>query len=424
MVRKLFLFLLSGVALTAALTQVSCNRYVYKRLDPKAPLVGNLEPAEGLTELSAKQCGQCHTEIFAEWQKTMHAKAWTDPLFQSDWADLERPYMCTYCHTPIGQQREITVTGLKSFEPVIAKGDPNPKFDAALQAEGVTCAACHLREGKIRSPFPIEEAEAPHAVVYAPDQGTPETCRYCHFIEQKNFTDLKRPLLDTFNEWDEYKKKGGDKMCLECHMPSISRPTVPGGPVRQGRQHVFRGGHDKKFVKLGFAILGAKASYDGKNLQASFTLENKTGHRFPTGEPARYVEISAEALDASGNVLATLPMQRIIRVVDEHGFKESSDNTILPLESRTFTLRKAFTAQGDKTPASLRLRLQYFIWDPATKVAKHAALPIEELSTVLYEQSLSINGDPAPDYLPEPAYLPASLPASAASQPSEPSSQP
>lgn len=391
--------------LFSAMALLSC-RYVYKRLDPKAPLVGNLAPPEGLTELSSKQCGQCHTEIYKEWQQTQHAKAWTDPLFQSDWEDLGRPYMCTYCHTPVGQQRDIIVKGIKDFDPVVARGPKNDKFDPALQAEGVTCVACHLRDGKIRSPFPIDEAEAPHGVVYAPEQGTPETCRYCHYIEQRNFTELKRPLIDTFNEWDEYKKKGGDKMCLDCHMPAIERPTVEGGPVRQGRQHVFRGGHDKAFVKTGIAIEDLAVTQEGNDLVLSFAMKNQTGHRFPTGEPARYAEIAVEVIDAEGKTLQQFPLQRIIREVDEHGFIETSDNTILPLERRAFSLRQALSASAGREVRGARLTVRYYIWDPNTKVAKHAGLPLEELMTVLHEEAAWLPGF-------APASVPASAPASA-----------
>lgn len=385
--RKRYWVFLGLVVVVSVAAVASCRSYVYKRLDPKQPLVGNLDPPEGLVSLSAESCGQCHTEIYQEWKGTMHAQAWTDPLFQADFEALDKQYMCTYCHTPVGQQRDIIVTGLKDIKPVVAKGPKNEAFDPKLQQEGVTCVACHLREGKLRSPFEIEEADAPHGVIFAPEQGTPDTCRYCHYIEQSNFTELKRPLIDTFNEWEEYKKKGGEKMCLECHMPSIERPTVLGGPVRKGRQHIFRGGHNKEFLKAeALEVKVATAKRSGDSIEGSFIVWNKTGHRFPTGEPARYAEFTMEALDAEGKVLATSPVQRVGRVVDEEGgFIESSDNTLAPREERSF----AFTLKA-KGAQSARFVVRFYLWDPNTEVAKASKLTLDQLMTVLIEQVVAL----------------------------------
>jgi nitrate reductase cytochrome c-type subunit len=375
-----------GVVASVVMLATSCRLYVFKRLDPKQPLVDNLAPPEGLVSLTAESCGNCHNEIYAEWKTTQHASAWTDPLFQADWADLDKPYMCTYCHTPVGQQRPLIVKGLKDIDPVIAKGDKNPNFDPNLQQEGVTCVACHLREGKLRSPFPIEEAEAPHAVIYAPEQGTPETCRYCHYIEQRSFTKLKRPLIDTFNEWEEYKKKGGTKMCLECHMPEIERPTVLNGPVRKGRQHIFRGGHNKEFLRSeALEVKVSTATSTGETINGIFTVFNKTGHRFPTGEPARIAEFTMEALDRDGLVLATSPIQRVERVVDEHGFIETSDNTLSPHAETTFNF--SVKAPG---AVSVKFVVRYYLWDPNTKVAKDSGLSLDQLMTVMIEQLVTL----------------------------------
>jgi hypothetical protein len=380
-------WVLGGVVFSTIAVVASCNSYVYKRLDPKQPLVGNLGPPEGLVSLTAESCGNCHNEIYAEWKTTQHASAWTDPLFQADFKDLGEMYMCTYCHTPVGQQRELIVKGIKDYSPtVIAKGDKNPDFDSKLQQEGVTCVACHLRDGKIRSPFKIEEADAPHAVVYAPEQGTQETCRYCHSSDQRFGTELKRSLIDTFNEWEEYKQKGGTKMCLECHMPAIERPTVPNGPIRKGRQHIFRGGHNKEFLRAeALEVKTSTATYTGETINGTFTVFNKTGHRFPTGEPARYAEFTMEALDNEGKVIATSPIQRIERVVNEHGFIETTDNTLSPHADTTFK----FSVKAPSA-TSAKFVVRYYLWDPNTKVAKDSGLSLEQLMTVMLEQPVKL----------------------------------
>ena len=93
---------------------------------------------EGLTSISAKECKECHEDIYREWAESMHAKAWIDPYYQVDYLFDGSQQICLNCHIPLENQQENLVLGFKDkekFRPILK---PNPNFDPALRDEGVT----------------------------------------------------------------------------------------------------------------------------------------------------------------------------------------------------------------------------------------------------------------------------------------------
>jgi len=117
---------------------------------------------EPLAGLGARECAACHQDFYAEWRTTIHSQAWTDPYFQTDWRFDGSQQICKNCHIPLDRQQEHIVLGFRDkakWDPVLA---PNPDFDPDLQHEGVTCVACHLRDGKIVGVLGIQDT--PHPV--------------------------------------------------------------------------------------------------------------------------------------------------------------------------------------------------------------------------------------------------------------------
>ena len=104
---------------------------------------------EGLRSLRAEECKNCHQEIYREWSQSMHAKAWIEPYFQKDFVYDSSQQTCLNCHTPLENQQENHVLGFEDrgkFHPIFER---NPDYDPLLRDEGVTCAVCHVRDGKI-----------------------------------------------------------------------------------------------------------------------------------------------------------------------------------------------------------------------------------------------------------------------------------
>ena len=124
--------------------------------------------------LRAEECAACHRDFFDEWRSTIHSQAWTDPYFQVDWRFDGSPQICKNCHIPLDRQQEFKVVGFNDKEKWNPKLEPNPDFDPILQHEGVTCAVCHVSDGKILgvigvtdSPHPIKKSNTPTRYVCA-----------------------------------------------------------------------------------------------------------------------------------------------------------------------------------------------------------------------------------------------------------------
>jgi len=268
-----------------------------------------------LGKLSAKECGACHQKFFDEWQTTIHSKAWTEPYFQTDWKFDRSQHSCRLCHTPLDRQQPHTVLGYRDtdkWEPIL---EDNPNFDPELQHEGVTCAACHYREGKIVGV--LGNTNAPHPVKKLDDPN--QVCVRCHIVNGDKWdTFFRFPPCGTVAEIESTiskTKKGysGEHVvensaslgCVQCHMPLVERALVKGGEVRQTRHHYWRGGHDPSMVKKALTINFAEKKLLNKE-QRSFTLTlTNTGatHYVPTGTPDRYLTIQLRVLDKNNNML-------------------------------------------------------------------------------------------------------------------------
>ena len=276
-----------------------------------------------LQTLSAKGCAGCHREFYEEWSTSIHSQAWTDPYFQVDWEFDGKPQICKNCHIPLDRQQEHKVVGFndkEKWEPIL---EPNPAFDAQLQHEGVTCVACHLRNGKIIGTFGSGSAAHPVEKLANPN----EVCFKCHVVGGNRWdTFFRFPPCGTVAEISntpgatkdtppvaasgilahEAAKPGDASLdCIQCHMPLTERPLVAGGQVRTVRKHLWRGGHDPEMVKQGLetALREAPAPSPGKR---SFTLTlTNTGaaHYLPTGTPDRHLTATIRLVDQGGAVL-------------------------------------------------------------------------------------------------------------------------
>ena len=267
-----------------------------------------------LSGLHASDCGRCHTAMYREWKTTMHSKAWTDPYFQTDWRFDGAQQICRNCHTPLDRQQRFRVLGFRDrgkWDPILA---PNPDFDASLQHEGVTCAGCHLRHGKILGPY--GNLKAPHPIEKIAD--TNEICVRCHVVSGKHWDTFYRfPPCGTAAEIAQSKGRWPgrsgeytvgsvrDLGCVQCHMPLVERPLVEGGKVRMVRRHLWSGGHDPAMVA---SALEARVSEvpSGSHGERAFTLTLTnigTPHYLPTGTPDRHLTVDWTLRGAQGQVI-------------------------------------------------------------------------------------------------------------------------
>ncbi len=303
---------------------------------------------EGLSSLSAEECGECHVEIYNEWKASFHAQAWYDPQFQAEWAKDDSLWVCLNCHTPLTNQQEFLILGKKGgdyFQPV---KQSNSRFDPSLQEEAITCAVCHVRNSAVIGPYGNQE-EAPHAVQKDPGHLSQQMCLSCHNVEDA----LSPTLVCTFQTGEEWKtspyaRVGED--CISCHMPKVDRPPVYYGPVRPTRKHTWVGSGIPKFPEnkellegyipgLDVQIVPAREEYEAGE-KAFFTVlltNQRAGHFLPTGDPEYFITLSLSLTDKEGSVFK----DTTYRIGQEWEWwpeaRKLSDNRLQPLEKRAYS---------------------------------------------------------------------------------------
>jgi predicted CXXCH cytochrome family protein len=125
---------------------------------------------EGEQPQPPESCATCHIDVVASWQDSLHARAYSDPVFQEYWQAGGSDTECLACHTT----GFVTRTGEYAYE-------------------GVVCEACH---GETPADHPAE----PVAI----DPGV-ATCADCH--------------PTTFSEWEQSAHGEQQLACTTCHNP-------------------------------------------------------------------------------------------------------------------------------------------------------------------------------------------------------------
>ena len=323
-----------------------------------------------LAGLGARECAACHQEFYDEWRTSIHSQAWTDPYFQTDWQFDNSQQICRNCHTPLDRQQPHLILGFRDkdkWDPVMV---PNPDFDPDLQHEGVTCTACHLRDGKIVGVQGIKDA--PHPVRQLNDPN--EVCVRCHVVDGDRWdTFFRFPPCGTVAEIQSSPSAGktgeltltdiGLLGCVQCHMPLVDRPLVEGGKVRPARQHLWRGGHDPSMVKQGLEVLfeeTEKQSADERRFILTITNVG-AAHYIPTGTPDRHLTIELRLLDSEGGVL-TQQSHSIKRTVIWRPFIIDLWDTRLPRwQPRRYEL--SVPANRKQKPAAVEAIVRYHLLD-------------------------------------------------------------
>ena len=317
----------------------------------------------GLDSLRAESCGTCHKEIYEEWKASIHAQAYQDPFFHAYWTKDKHVWVCLNCHTPLENQQPTLIKEIPRQRVEKAPQTPNPNYDPEYQTEGVTCAACHVRDGVILGPF--DDSVAPHPTKFDPTFRTTQLCYRCHNVIAGPAQFYNVGPCGTYAEYEgKFFMKERGMICQSCHMPEVERPVTAGGPIRQGRQHLWRGGHDPEMIKRAVAVqVAADPSMPkaGDELRVTLTLINAgAGHKLPTGDPDRHftVEFSVEDQDQKMLKNQTDTMGRWI--MWQPAIIELYDNRLLPLASREyhFTYRLPANLDGLKMRARIRYHIQ------------------------------------------------------------------
>jgi hypothetical protein len=191
--------------------------------------------------ISPETCGGCHTQIYEQWQGSMHNLSSEDIIFNEianaglvglkSKEDIEEAEHCQTCHTPVGY-----ITGYPR-----KTSDDRTKI-APIAKQGIQCDYCHSITGAYsiynaqfkyspgngeddpgvkRGPFKDSESDY-HQSEFSEFHTKSELCGTCHDV--KHITSGVW-LETTYQEWKQspYSKQG--VQCQDCHM--YQRPEYP-----------------------------------------------------------------------------------------------------------------------------------------------------------------------------------------------------
>ena len=284
--------------------------------------------------LRAAACVGCHSNVHVDWARSRHGLAWTNAIFQREYKDRPLEW-CVHCHAPLTAQLAEVRRG----------GGP-------LADEGVNCAVCHIREGRVLSRS--RSAASPHDTDARADFGSSDYCAGCH---QFSFPIIEpdpgkkgpgrvtgytaHPMQDTANQ--HARGPHADKACVACHQ---SEPAA----------HRFPGGHDAEMIA---GALQMETCREGGTLVVSLA-NTRAGHNVPTGDLHRHLVLRAWRASAPEK-LQEITLGRRFAPAPDGGKRTVADTTIRAGETRRLRLPVDKSATASAEPISLELRLVYTI---------------------------------------------------------------
>ena len=335
--------------------------YWQRPIHPQGQSPGSFSEQEA--RLDPEACGSCHPKQYTDWKESFHSKA----MGPGPWGQIvelsrnspEEAILCMTCHAPLGEQIPWLTANAVAQDKGYAK---NPAYDPKLQLQGITCAACHVRQHQRFGPPKAEGTAAPTYPAGIANHGgverTPyfekaEFCRDCHQFDPENTALVNgKPLQDTYREWLSSIWGKGEASCQECHMPH--------------RRHLWKGIHDAEWVKgaVRFAAeIRQELSGPKKTLEINVDLINAAvGHKFPTYITPK-VFVRAALLDIGGKILPGTQQERVIGwdVRFEDGqWKEYFDTRIAPGEKFQASFSWSPPSQARKIRAWVEVHPDHF----------------------------------------------------------------
>ncbi|HYO72203.1 MAG TPA: multiheme c-type cytochrome [Archangium sp.] len=263
-------------------------------------LAGLLAPL--LAHPAGADCGDCHTREQHAWTASRHARASSNPTFRVAFEAGPRAW-CLTCHAPLSARQ-----GRNAL------------------ADGVSCAACHLRgETVLSARVPSQEALSVHPVVEEPRLRTAGFCAQCHQFDapvraplehENRFVPSGTPLQDTLSEW-RASSFAPETPCQGCHM-------------REG-SHAFPGGHDAALVRSALEVEVRAAD----PTRVLVTLRSRgVGHALPTGDPYRRLRLTLCADADCTRVLGNAVFQRSLEST-ARAYRLAEDTRVPPPTATT-----------------------------------------------------------------------------------------
>ena len=313
-------------------------------------------------QLSARACAACHADAHAEWRASRHGLAWTNAIFQREYRQQPLEW-CVHCHAPLAEQlTELRALGSAEEHPAVrapielavpsgrAPEAASAPASSSLAAEGVTCAVCHLRAGRIVAAD--HRPSSPHDTDVRVGFGGPAFCAGCH---QFNFPRIEgagptahvvgyaaHPMQDTVDQ--HARGPLAQTTCRACHAISPGR-------------HAYPGGHDPAMLARAVELSTCRS---GAALRLTLTNVG-AGHNVPTGDLHRHLVLRAWRPGAPERLFEAT-FGRTFEADPAGGKRPTSDATLPPRATRVTDVPAAALGPAVAAePIRVELRLVYTI---------------------------------------------------------------
>lgn len=312
------------------------------------PLADLALPA-GLANPTAQGCAACHAGIAAAWEHSAHARAWDGAAFVQAVRDASEPTACLACHLPFAAQHPRRVVALTDGQLSAPRHEINPAWSPTLQREGVTCAACHLRDGAVLGPRAVQGA--PHPVTASAELASPALCASCH---QLTWPGAEVAWYDTYGEWYRSPYREAGVRCQDCHMPQVAGSATTGRFAAHAA-HALAPGPARAVSVL--VDLPSPEIVRGETVTLRVRVQNTgAGHAFPTGQPGSRCAISAVVVDARGQPLHDPARLVLARTVGDAPPWALLSDTRIPARGEV-VLEPSVTISQKKPAGPARLRV-------------------------------------------------------------------
>ncbi len=282
-------------------------------------------------------CKGCHADQFQQYEDSMHAKAFSNPLFnaqyfndivpraQRDPAVIAEARTCIACHAPTVF---MNYTGLVSTP-----------AQAARFETGVTCDFCHtlagyaengdyqqVSSGKKQGPFQTSGFSSHHSE-YSGFVQLGEFCGRCHNATNHNGVEVK----STYYEWRESSFGRRGFSCQECHMnkdgflndgrAEFERGQAAymniGSAAKKQKEHdklyshSFPGAHSvsqlEGALQLDFKIGTRSGDAEGRYPFTLLINNERSGHKMPSGSSdLRFMWLVVTATSVDGTKIPVM----------------------------------------------------------------------------------------------------------------------
>ncbi len=320
-------------------------------LFPDGLPLSSLQLPEGLANPTAQGCAACHGEIQHHWEASAHATGWAEPAYGLALRAASEPGSCRSCHLPFLLQHPRLVLRETDDDPGSPEHAPNEAWSPSLQREGVTCASCHLREGKVLGPR--GSGNAPHPTAQSTELASAGLCGTCH---QLSWPDSELAWYDTYGEWYRSSYREAGVRCQDCHMPQRAG-TATTGRFAAHASHALTIDASRAVSVL--VELGGPELIRGQPFPVALRLQNTgAGHAFPTGQPGKAYVVQTLVIGSDGEPLQDPIEHRLERRVQPEPPHALIEDTRLPARGELSLQQEITLSQGEPAgPSQLRVRI-------------------------------------------------------------------